>query len=256
LNIYQYELDKGKLASDKIATNQVGKVFFMHKKLFRFVFSIIVALSLLFSTQSANSLTCSQDVGTYRWQDGCTQDNSVCGSIKIKYGLALLSLIAHGVSVDIVLVDTGKVIAVAAAVGNTTKQPIFILPEQINLYDVEVISRKLKLLDSESLAKKKDKGDVSEGDQIITAIDLVKSRVSVDNGLSPFRLPRINPSRNIIEDTDAKVIREAALRGDSLPSKKFVVGVVFFESDKKVNNLLLSIPIGGYVFEFPFVRNL
>lgn len=228
----------------------------MYRKLFRLAISITIVLSLSSATQSRNYRTSPQEVGTYRWQDGCTQDGTVCGSIKIKYGLALLSLIAHGISVDIVLVDTGKVIAVAAAVGNATKQPIFILPEQINLYDVEVTPRKLKLLDPELLAKKKDKDDVSEGDQIITAIDLVKSRVSIDNGLSSFKLPRINPSRNIIEDTDAKVIREAALRGDSLPSKKFIVGVVFFESDKKVNNLLLSIPIGGYVFEFPFVRNL
>jgi len=228
----------------------------MYRKLFRFVISIIIVLSLSLATQSRNCLTRTQEVGTYRWQDGCTQDNAVCGSIKIKYGLALLSLIAHGISVDIVLVDTGKLVAVAVSVGNTTKQPIFILPEQINLYDTEVTPRKLKLLDPESLARKKDKDDVSDGDQIITAVDLVKSRVSADNSLTPFRLPRINPSRNVIEDTDAKVIREVALRGDSLPSKKFVVGVVFFESDKKVNSLLLSIPIGGYVFEFPFVRNL
>ena len=226
----------------------------MYRKCYKLFLAILITVSLASTTLSREFQPGFQEAGTYRWQDGCVQDGTVCGSIKIKYGFALLSLTAHGISVDIVLVDTGKLIVVAAAVGNTTKQPIYVLPEQFSLYDTELTPKKLKQFDSESLVRKKDKDDISDSNQILTAIDLVKSRISADPNLIPAKLPDTNQSQNL--KADAQVIREMVLRADSLLPKKFVIGAVYFESDQKVNNLLLSVSVGGYVFEFPFVRNL
>src|SRR5262249_2535522 len=139
----------------------------MVRKRHTLLFSLIIAISLPFTTTAQDPQTTSQEAGTYRWQEGCVQDGKVCGSIKVKDGLALLSLPGSGGRVDVVLLGKGKATVIAAAVGNATKHPIFVLPEQCSLYDTDVTPIKLKLYEPDSMAKKKEV--LSSLNQIITA---------------------------------------------------------------------------------------
>jgi len=194
-----------------------------------------------------------QEVGTYRWQDGCVQEGQVCGSVAIKDGLALMSLTAHGVRVDIVLVDTGKMMLVATAVGNSTKHPIFILPEQFSLLATGPKPRRLKMLDLSSMTRKEEKDPSSDNTLIMTATGLATSEIGVNTGLSAASQDQ--RSRGVEKaGSVAEVLRNMPLRAENIPPQMYVAGVICFETDKQVNQLLLSVPAGGYVFEFPFVR--
>jgi len=223
----------------------------MHRKCNWLWVSIILVTALPPLAMAQDVQTGAQETGTYRWQEGCVQDGKVCGSIAIKNGLALLSMTVHGVRVDLVLADTGKLLLIAAAIGNGTKQPIFVLPEQFNLYDMGSKQRRLKILDPGTLARRKEKDALGDSQLIMTAVDLALSQIGTNTGLSALRPDSLRTES--LNDPEGPV-RQMALRADNIPSQKFVAGVVCFEGDKQVSQLLLSIPVGGYVIEFPFAR--
>jgi hypothetical protein len=251
---------------------------FMSLKYKRRLFSLIVMIGTPLTAMAQSS----QEIGTYRWEDGCKQEGKVCGSQKYRDGLALLTLIVNGISVDVVLVDTGKLTIVAAVVGNNTKHPIDVIPELFTLQVTE--SRNLKLYDPEELSKKMGKEAQSDASWMMTASALATSRMTSQAGPGGDS-PASDDSGNIVAGTRsryatrpreatkpkglaldrasarveegasaAEMVSELAMRAESVPAQSAASGLVFFESDKKVGQLLLKIPAGGYVFEFPFVR--
>jgi hypothetical protein len=198
-----------------------------------------------------------QEVGTYSWQDGCTQDGKVCGRQMYRDGLALLSLTIAGVSVDVVLVDTGKVILVATAVGNETRRKIDLIPQLFTLRVIKPKPKNLNFLDPDSFARKMGKSAGSDVSWMMTAAAFAKSRTAAETGLSAIAEGGLKDrTESQLEGgaSDARVIHEVALRESIVPSRCFITGIVFFEGDKEADQLLLRIPAGGYIFEFPFVR--
>ncbi|HSE97167.1 MAG TPA: hypothetical protein VLD57_02780 [Blastocatellia bacterium] len=244
----------------------------MNRKYKILLFCLIFVIAAPTFTSGQDPAPALQEVGTYRWLDGCVEDGKVCGSSRFGNGLASLILTVNRVSIDVVLVDTGNLILVATVVGNDTRQPIDVIPDLFSLTSVKEKPRPLKRIDPDWLAKKSDEKKArADIEWMKTALSLSTERVKVETRLSPVpgdynevasepgtsgKEPE--PGRaNSPKETGAGILdtfRVMALRPVALPARKFASGIVYFEVDKEADHLLLSIPAGGYVFEFPFVR--
>ncbi|HET9532406.1 MAG TPA: hypothetical protein VFQ92_18760, partial [Blastocatellia bacterium] len=159
----------------------------MNQKHKRLLFLLLIMMGAPFTVMAQDAHPAAQEVGTYHWQDGCTQDGKVCGRQMYRDGLALLSLTVNGVSVDIVLVDTGKVMLVATSVGNDTRQTIDVVPQLFSLNAVKPKPKNLSFLAPDLFERKTGKVADSDVNWMMTALALAKSRMTTETRLSAVK---------------------------------------------------------------------
>ena len=199
------------------------------------------------------------------WQDGAA------GSSSFPSGNNMVeSLTANGITVQVSLQDTGWKLRANVAVMNAGGQPIYVLPKLLSLSETAPSNKPLRFQDPERIAK-------ALNHQLLWTA----SSAGPENGLQPDRsasaamgatynvsykmpsiaAPNLLAQHQALEEIAARnqtalvdmsrEIKTLSLRECTLKSGENTAGAVWFDRDGKSKQLLLHVPVGGVVFEFP-----
>jgi hypothetical protein len=206
--------------------------------------------------------------GIALWQQGAPGSVSFPSSNKV-----VESLTANGITVQVSLQDTGWKLRANIAVMNASGQQVYILPKLLALTEVAPSRKPLRLQDPERLS-------TALNHQLLWTA----STAGPVNGLQPDRSSAVNaaalnvtyrvsskPSPNLLEQQQAleeiaaknqaalvdmaQEIKTLSLRECTLKSGEKTAGAVWFDRDTKAADLVLRVPVGGTVFEFPLSFN-
>jgi len=162
------------------------------------------------------------------------------------------------------------------AVVNAAQQPLYVLPRLLTLDEMAPLIKPLRLQDPNSVAK-------ATNHQILWT----SASAGPSGGVQPQRSSSPSSSANVYEisyqlssDTSApnylaqhqaaeqlvaknraalvdmvREINALSLRESTLKPSEKTVGSVWFERDSRSRQLLLRVPVGGVIFEFPFSIN-
>lgn len=208
--------------------------------------------------------------GIARWQSGSK------GSVQFRSGSeSVVSLTANGVTVQVSLQDTGWKMRANVAVVNSNKRPVYVLPRLVSLDEVAPLIKPLRYEDPSQVAKAATHQLLWTSANAAPSLSAQSQRTSVSSGSEftavSFKLPPADPSPNylaqhqILEETAAKnqsalvdltrEIKSLSLHECTLKSGEKVAGAVWFDRDAKSSQLLLRVPVGDVIFEFPLSFN-
>jgi hypothetical protein len=208
--------------------------------------------------------------GIVRWQSGSK------GSAQFRSGSeSVESLTANGVTVQISLQDTGWKMRANVAVVNSNKLAVYVLPRLVSLDEIAPLIKPLRYQDPAQVAKAATHQLLWTSANAAPSLNAQAQRSS--GSAAPeltavsFKLPPADPSPNylaqhqILEETAAKnpsalvdltrEIRSLSLQECTLKAGEKVAGAVWFDRDAKSSQLLLRVPVGGLIFEFPLSFN-
>ena len=162
------------------------------------------------------------------------------------------------------------------AVVNAAKQPLYVMPRLVTLDELAPLIKPLRMQDPERIAK-------AANHQILwTSASAGPSggvRPQRSSSASPtadayafaYQLAANNAPQNYLAQQQAaeqlvaknqaplvdmvRAINTLSLRESTLKPNEKAAGSVWFERDSKSRQLLLRVPAGGVVFEFPFSLN-
>lgn len=199
------------------------------------------------------------------WQEG------IAGSSSFLNGKNIVeSLTANGITVQVSLQDTGWKLRANVAVMNAGAQPIYILPKLLTLDELAPARKLLRYQDPERIAK-------ALNHQLLWTA----SSATPENGLEPDRSASANAStynvsykmpssatpnllaqHQALEEIAAKnqtalvnmaqEIKTLSLRECTLKFGETAAGSLWFDRDGKSQQLILLVPVGNVIFEFPF----
>jgi hypothetical protein len=206
--------------------------------------------------------------GVARWQSGAK------GSLEFMSGDQLVeSLTANGITVQVSLQDTGWKMRANVAVVNAAQEPLYVLPRLLTLDEVAPLAKPLPLQDPERVAKaanhqilwtsasagpsggvqpQQNPSPSSSANAYVVSYQLLSSTVA-PNYLAQHQAAEQLVARNqaalvdMVREINALSLRESTLK----PSEK-TAGSVWFERDSRSRQLVLRVPVGGVLFEFPF----
>ncbi len=208
--------------------------------------------------------------GVARWQSGSK------GSVQFRSGSeSVESLTANGVTVQVSLQDTGWKMRANVAVVNSGKQAVYVLPKLLSLDELAPLIKPLRYQDPSQVAKAATHQILWTSANASPSFSAQSQRASASSGTEftavSFKLPAADPSPNylaqhqVLEETAAKnqsalvdltrEINALSLRECTLKPGEKVAGAVWFDRDAKSSQLLLRVPAGGLVFEFPLSFN-
>lgn len=247
----------------------------------------VIALALLLlSCVSAlfaqpQSTTRDHSPTTVRWQEGAEgADRFFSDGVPIKV------LTANGVAVSVSLQDTGWKMRADVVVANRSQGRVDVLPETFTL---DVITPKAKRLEFKSLhelAKSIENksrwrtvlanvagamatqqttsvssthGTVSASDNVGNSASGVYSGSSTTITVSPDYAARQRANeqaRTAVQSAGDMIdyLGRVSLKDNTLMPGQEMSGAVFFERDSKAEGVLLRVPVGNTVFEFPLGR--
>jgi len=208
--------------------------------------------------------------GIARWQSGGK------GSAQFRSGSeSVESLTANGVTVQISLQDTGWKMRANVAVVNSNKQAVYVLPRLVSLDELAPLIKPLRYQDPSQVAKAATHQLLWTSANAAPSLSAQSQRSSgaaaTELTSVSFKLPPTDPSPNylaqhqILEETAAKnqsalvdltrEIKSLSLQECTLKTSEKVAGAVWFDRDAKSSQLLLRVPVGGVIFEFPLSFN-
>lgn len=189
--------------------------------------------------------------GVARWQPGASGSEQL-----VSNGLAVESLTANGLTVQVSLHDTGWKLRANVAVVNSSERPVLVQPVLFRLEEHAPNFRSLAFQDALQLAKatnhqilwtRSDAGVMAIGGNSSDAARMGgKYQAAAYSPSSPVYLAQ-QPAL----DNTARVIRATALQAGAAKPGGKSTGAVWFERDAHAKDLLLRIPVGGVVYEFP-----
>ena len=209
--------------------------------------------------------------GVARWQSGAK------GSIEFMSGEeAVESLTVNGITVQVSLQDTGWKMRANVAVVNAAKQPLYVMPRLVTLDELAPLIKPLRLQDPERVAKAANHQilwtSASAGPSGGVQPQRASSASSSGNAYAAsYQLPTETAPPNYLaqhqtaEQLVAKnqaalidmvrVINALSLRDSTLKTSEKTAGSVWFERDSRSRQLVLHVPVGSVIFEFPFSIN-
>jgi len=206
--------------------------------------------------------------GAARWQHGSA------GSSEFTNGDKLVeSLTVNGITVQVSLQDTGWKLRANVAVANSGLQPVFVLPKLLSLDEIAPSVKPLLFQDPGHIGK-------ATNHQILWTASTAgptggaqpdrSSSSSANFTAASYKLPSA-PSPNYLAQHQAleeiaaknqtalvdmaREINALALRECTLKPSEKTAGAVWFERDSKSRQLILRVPVGGVIFEFPLSFN-
>ncbi|PYU61001.1 MAG: hypothetical protein DMG55_09155 [Acidobacteria bacterium] len=202
------------------------------------------------------------------WQSGSKGSYEFTGGDKL-----VESLTANGITVQISLQDTGWKMRANVAVVNGGQQPVHLQPRLLSLDEIAPLVRPLRYQDPAEVAKAANHQILWTAASAGPSGGAQPQRTSSSTDLYTvnYRLPSSDPSRNYLaqhqalEEIAAKnqaalvnMVREInalSLRECTLKPNERTAGAVWFERDAKSNQVVLRVPVGGVIFEFPLSFN-
>ncbi len=209
--------------------------------------------------------------GAARWQSGTK------GSLEFVSGDQLVeSLTANGITVQVSLQDTGWKMRANIAVANAAEEPLYVLPRLLTLDEVAPLNKPLRLQDPERVAKAANhqilwtstsagpSGGVQPQRNSSASsganTDVVSYQLSADT-VAPNYLAQHLAAEQLVAKNQAPLvdmvreINALSLRESTLKPSEKTAGSLWFERDSRSRQLVLHVPVGGVIFEFPFSLN-
>ena len=153
------------------------------------------------------------------------------------------------------------------------QQPVHLQPRLLSLDEMAPLVRPLRYQDPAEVAKAANHQILWTAASAGPSGGVQPQRASSSTDLYAvnYRLPSSDPSRNYLaqhqalEEIAAKnqaalvnMVREInalSLRECTLKANEKTAGAVWFERDAKSNQVVLRVPVGGVIFEFPLSFN-
>ena len=208
--------------------------------------------------------------GVARWQTAAK------GSYQFMNGSELVeSLTANGVTVQVSLQDTGWKMRANVAVVNSGKQSVYVLPKLLSLDEIAPLIKPLRYEDPAHVAKAANHQVLWTSASAGAAGGAQPARSSSTSGgdvyVLTYKLPVSDPSPNYLAQHQAleeiaaknqtalvnmaREINELSLRECTLKPSEKTAGAVWFERDSKSRQLILKVPVGDVIYEFPLSFN-
>lgn len=208
--------------------------------------------------------------GVARWQTAAK------GSYQFMNGSELVeSLTANGVTVQVSLQDTGWKMRANVAVVNSGKQSVYVLPKLLSLDEIAPLIKPLRYEDPAHVAKAANHQVLWTSASAGAAGGAQPARSSSTSGgdvyVLTYKLPVSDPSPNYLAQHQAleeiaaknqtalvnmaREINELSLRECTLKPSEKTAGAVWFERDSKSRQLILKVPVGEVIYEFPLSFN-
>jgi hypothetical protein len=184
--------------------------------------------------------------GVARWRPGAKG----CDEFT-KNGVAVESLTANGVTVQVSLADTGSKLRADVAVGNFGNMHVYVNPVGITLESKGAHAKSLAYRDPAQLAKESQRG---AGNSAAVNADFRSAE------FSPVFASAYAVERKPVEDLSRPVSQTAsvpdqfsalALKKGTLKPEGRTWGAVWFERDDSSNQYVMRVPIDNQIFEFP-----
>jgi hypothetical protein len=209
--------------------------------------------------------------GVARWQPGTMGSSQFMGGEQL-----VESLTANGITVQVSLQDTGWKMRANVAVVNASQQPVYILPRLLSLDEVAPLAKPLPYQDPARIAKAANhqilwtsasagpsggaqpqrSSSAASGINTYAVAYKLPSSTAAPNYLAQQQAAEQLVAKNqaalvdMVREINALSLRESTLK----PSEK-TAGAVWFERDAKSRQLILRVPVGGVIFEFPLSFN-
>lgn len=196
--------------------------------------------------------------GMARWQPGTPGSEQL-----VSDDLVVESLTVNGVTVQVSLHDTGWKMRASVAIVNSGSESLAIRPSQFRLEEPAPAFRSLAYQDPAEMAKAANHQVLwtSASAKASASAFRAESR-STDGGYAgSYQATAFHPSSPVYVvrqpdlDNTAKQIRASALHTGNLKPGDKTNGAVWFERDSKARELLLRVPVGGVIYEFPLTFN-
>ncbi len=213
------------------------------------------------------------------WQQGAPGSDGFYND-----GFLVRSLTVSGVTLRVALRDTGWKMRVDVAVVNDSSQRLDVVPAQFTLGELTPKEKALAYQSTEQLAKSINRrtawanfftnfgaglateqstststttGSMSGRDSNGTTYNGSFDAYTTTNTTTPnyavqMRAAQQQAANNAAAAEANRQLNAMALRTSTVMPGDKLTGAVWFERDKKAQQLLLRAPIGGCVFEFPF----
>ena len=181
------------------------------------------------------------------------------------------SLTVNGLTVQVSLQDTGWKLRANIAVANDGKEAVNVTPSKFALQEFAPTVRALAYQDSKEIA-----ASVSHG-VLWTSVSATTPSASAQysnpssslnvsyktpfvstqtpNYLVPAQSAQLSAAKHDVDLTAVRQIHNTALREGTLAPGTKAAGAVWFERDKKAEQLVLHVPVNGTIFEFPLSFN-
>jgi hypothetical protein len=220
-------------------------------------------------TDGAAALETAQLVnGAARWQHGSA------GSSEFTNGDKLVeSLTVNGITVQVSLQDSGWKLRANVAVANSSPQPVYVLPRLVSLDEIAPSVKPLPYQDPGHVGKatnhqilwtastagptggaQPDRSN-SSGASVTVASYKLPSTPSPNYLAQHQALEEIAAKNQTALVDMAREINALSLRECTLKPSEKTAGAVWFERDSKSRQLILRVPVGGVIYEFPLSFN-
>jgi hypothetical protein len=181
------------------------------------------------------------------------------------------SLTVNGVTVQVTLHDTGWKLRANVAVANEGTEQVLLHPERFTLQEFAPKGRTLAYQDPKEIASAVTHGVLWTSTSATTpsaaaqyanptsAVNVAYQTPFVStqtpNYLVPAQSAQLNAAKHDVDLTAVRQIHDTALRAGALAPGTKAAGAVWFERDKKAEQLVLHVPVNGTIFEFPLSFN-
>jgi len=194
--------------------------------------------------------------GVARWQPGATGSEELNAN-----GQLVESLTVNGVTVQVSLQDSGWKLRADVAVANDGPAQVSFAPSRFTLDELFPSAKSLAYQDPKQLAKAVNHqilwtaaSAAPEADPHVTSAAYHAAAYSSalsQNYLAQHEATVQLVSEHKAEFNPASQINVVALSSASLKTGQKAAGAVWFERDAKPKQLLLRVPVGDVLYEFP-----
>jgi hypothetical protein len=188
------------------------------------------------------TVSASTNNGVARWRPGAKG----CDEFT-KNGVAVESLTANDVTVQVSLTDTGSKLRADVAVGNFGNLHVYVNPVGITLESKGAHARSLSYRDPAQLTKEINNGKTVNADYLYADFSPVFASANAErNPVGDLSRPQAQQTASVPDQFSAAALKKGTLRPEGR-----TWGAVWFDRDENSNQFVLRVPIDNQVFEFP-----
>jgi len=177
------------------------------------------------------------------------------------------SLTVNGVTVQVTLHDTGWKLRANVAVANDGHEQVFVNPSAFTLQEFSPSIKSLAYQDPKEMAKSVAHGVLWTSNSATSPSSSQRAAVIDASYNTPFvstqtpnymvqaQSEQLSAEQHDVDLTAVRQIHNTALREGTVAPGAESSGAVWFERDKKAAQLVLRVPVGQTVFEFPLTFN-
>ncbi|HMI54525.1 MAG TPA: SH3 domain-containing protein [Candidatus Saccharimonadales bacterium] len=205
--------------------------------------------------------------GVVRWRSGTVGSEQFTGD-----GLLVESLTANGVTVQVSLEDTGWKFRANVAVANESQSALFVQPKRLALEQHLPVFKSLAYQDAAHMAAAANheilRTSASAGPAFVAHSQRTSSADAGAYTVSSYKVPVYSSSPNYLAQhqaaeeqartnsqgtfaNSAREIKAISLHESTIKPGQKLAGAVWFEREAKAQQLLLRVPVGEVIYEFP-----